>query len=100
MPATLDDFSAQADDAADVLLVGVRPDRRPRRGDRAAHVHRESMDTLVELGAACPPRPARARARRPGPQARSTTAPRPPAPSCGGGIDEVPPMFLRSFSDG
>ena len=100
MPDTLDDFSAQADDAADVLLSEYA-----RTGDRDAVTElrtftAESMDTLVELGADLPSsaRTALEHAAQVLKQIDDRAAAA--CPECGGGIDEVPPMFLRSFSDG
>ncbi len=100
MPDTLDDFSAQADDAADVLLSEYA-----RTGDRDAVTElrtftAESMDTLVELGADLPSsaRTALEHAAQVLKQIDDRAAAA--CPECGGGIDEVPQMFLRSFSDG
>ena len=101
MPDTLDDFSDQADDAADVLL-----DEYARTGDRDAVTElrtftaRAAWTRWSSSAPTCPPRPAPPSSTPPRCSSRSTTGPRPPAPTCGGGIDEVPPMFLRSFSDG
>lgn len=100
MPDTLDDFSVQADNAADVLLSEYA-----RTGDRDAVTElrtftAESMDTLVELGADLPSsaRTALEHAAQVLKQIddRAVAA----CPECGGGIDEVPQMFQRSFSDG
>ena len=100
MPDTLDDFSDQADDAADVLLSEYA-----RTGDRDAVTElrtftAESMDTLVELGADLPSsaRTALEHAAQVLKQIDDRAAAA--CPECGGGIDEVPQMFLRSFSDG
>ena len=100
MPATLDDFSAQADDAADVLL-----DEYAQTGDRDAVTElrtftAKSMDTLVQLGAVLPSsvRTSLEHAAQVLKQIDDRAAAA--CPDCGGGIDEVPPMFLRSFSDG
>jgi hypothetical protein len=99
MPDTLDDFSAQADNAADVLLAEYA-----RTGDRDAVTElrtftAESMDTLVELGADLPSsaRAALEHAAQVLKQIDDRAAAA--CPACGGGIEEVPPMFLRSFSD-
>jgi hypothetical protein len=100
MPATLDDFSAQADNAADVLLAEYA-----RTGDRDAVTELRtfaatSMDTLVRLGAELPSsvRSSLEHAAQVIKQIDDRAAAA--CPECGGGIDEVPPMFLRSFSDG
>ena len=100
MPETLDDFSAQADGAADVLLSEYA-----RTGDRDAVTElrtftAESMETLVELGADLPSsaRTALEHAAQVLKQIDDRAAAA--CPECGGGIDEVPQMFLRSFSDG
>lgn len=99
MPGALDDFSEQATEAADVLLSEYA-----RTGDRDAVTELrtftgDSMDTLVELGAELPSsaRTALENAARVLTQIddRAEAA----CPECAGGITEVPPMFLRSFSD-
>ena len=99
MPATLDDFSDQADAAADLLLAEYA-----RTGDRDAVTELrtftgESMDTLVELGSELPSsaRAALENAARVLTQIDERAAAA--CPQCGGGIAEVPQMFLRSFSD-
>ena len=99
MPATLDDFSSQADNAADVLLAEYA-----RTGDRDAVTELRSftatsMDTLVELSAVLPSsvRTSLEHAAQVLKQIDDRAAAA--CPECGGGIDEVPPIFLRSFSD-
>ncbi len=100
LPATLDDFSDQADAAADLLLAEY-----DRTGDRDAVTELrtftgESMDALVELGSQVPSsaRSALENAARVLTQIDDRAAAA--CPECGGGIAEVPQMFVRSFSDG
>lgn len=99
LPDTFDDFSDQADAAADLLLTEY-----DRTGDRDAVTELreftgESMDTLVELGSGLPSsaRAALENAARVLTQIDDRAAAA--CPECAGGIDEVPPMFLRSLSD-
>jgi hypothetical protein len=100
LPETLNDFSTQADTAADVVLdeYDVTGDREPVTELR--QFASDSMDTLVELGSELPSsaRGALEHAARVIKQIDDRAAAA--CPECGGGIDEVPLMFLRSFSDG
>ena len=100
LPDTLDEFSDQADTAADVLLTDYS-----HTGDRDAVTElraftRDSMDTLVELSSDLPSsaRTALEHAAQVIKQIDDRAAAA--CPDCGGGITEVPQMFLRSFSDG
>ncbi|RYP87981.1 hypothetical protein EKO23_03775 [Nocardioides guangzhouensis] len=99
LPDALDDFSSQSQSAADLVL-----DDFERTGDRAPvedlrAFAAESMDRLVELSDDLPSS-ARGNLEHAAQviaqiDDRAATA----CPDCAGGIDEVPPMFLRSFSD-
>jgi hypothetical protein len=100
LPDTLDEFADQSLVAADTLL-----DEYDRTGDRRAITELRdftgsSMDTLVELGTDLPSlaRGSLERAAQVLTQIDDRAAA--VCPECTGGIDEVPPMFLRSFSDG
>jgi uncharacterized protein DUF5667 len=100
LPDTLDDFSDQSETAADVLLSEY-----DSTGDRDAVTElrtftRDSMDTLVELGGVLPSsaRAALEHAAQVLKQIDDRAAAA--CPDCGGGITEVPQMFLRSFADG
>ena len=99
MPATLDDFADQADEAADLLLSEY-----DRTGDRDAVTELrmftgDSMDTLVELGSELPSSARTALENAARVLTRIDDRAAAACPECGGGITEVPPMFLRSFSD-
>ena len=77
-PDTLDDFSDQADDGADVLLADYAQTGDRRSIDRAAHFTASSMDALVELGRPTGPvlgPRRRSSPRRAGAQRRSTPRP-------------------------
>ncbi|MET1058509.1 MAG: DUF5667 domain-containing protein [Nocardioides sp.] len=100
MPETLDDFATQADNAADVVL-----DEYDRTGDREPVTElrqfaSDSMDTLVELGSELPSSARSALEHAAQVIKRIDDRAAAACPKCGGGIVEVPQMFLRSFSDG
>ena len=99
LPEALDDFSSQSQSAADLLL-----DDFDRTGDRSSvedlrRFTAESMDRLVELSDDLPSsaRGSLEHAAQVIVQIDDRAAAA--CPDCAGGIDEVPPMFLRSFSD-
>jgi hypothetical protein len=100
LAGTLDDFSDEAGSAADVLLEEYDSSGDTATIEKLRSFTHDSMDTLVALGEDLPSsaRTSLEHAARVVKDIDDRAAAA--CPSCGGGIDELPAMFVRSLSDG